>query len=141
MEKRPCIKFYSVVIDCKDPEALAAFYAQLMDWQVVYSSEEYAGVGVPDTPQGGYPVLTFQRVPDYVPPVWPEQPGVQQTMEHLDFAVDDLEAAVAHAVRLGARTADEQFNEGWEVMLDPEGHPFCLLRPCGIMESDGFALR
>ena len=97
MDKQPRIKLYSAVIDCADPDALAAFYAQLMDWLVVFSTEEYVVVGVPGTPQGGYPGLTFQRDPDYVPPVWPGKPGDQQTMEHLDFAVDDLPAAVARA--------------------------------------------
>ena len=98
-------------------------------------------VGAPGMPQGGYPGLTFQRDPDYVPPVWPGKPGDQQTMEHLDFAVDDLPAAVARAVSLGARVADEQFTQDWTVMLDPEGHPFCLLNMQAVMQSEGFALR
>ena len=62
-------------------------------------------------------------------------------MEHLDFAVDDLPAAVARAVSLGARVADEQFTQDWTVMLDPEGHPFCLLNMQAVMQSEGFALR
>lgn len=141
MDKQPRIKLYSAVIDCADPDALAAFYAQLMDWLVVFSTEEYVVVGAPGMPQGGYPGLTFQRDPDYVPPVWPGKPGDQQTMEHLDFAVDDLPAAVARAVSLGARVADEQFTQDWTVMLDPEGHPFCLLNMQAVMQSEGFALR
>ena len=141
MDKQPRIKLYSAVIDCADPDALAAFYAQLMDWLVVFSSEEYVVVGAPGMPQGGYPGLTFQRDPDYTPPVWPAGPGDQQTMQHLDFAVNDLPAAVARAISLGARVADEQFTQDWTVMLDPEGHPFCLLNMPGVMQSEGFALR
>ena len=51
MDKQPRIKLYSAVIDCADPDALAAFYAQLMDWLVVFSSEEYVVVGAPGMPQ------------------------------------------------------------------------------------------
>ena len=141
MDKPLSIKLYSAVIDCVDPDALAAFYAQLMDWQVVFSTEEYVVVGAPGTPQGGYPGLTFQRDPDYTPPTWPAKSGDQQTMQHLDFAVNDLPAAIARAIGLGARVADEQFTQDWTVMLDPEGHPFCLLNMPGVMQSEGFALR
>jgi hypothetical protein len=33
---------------------------------------------------------------------------------------------VAHAVELGARQADFQPQDDVRVMLDPDGHPFCL---------------
>ena len=80
------------------------------------------------------------RNPAYVPPVWPEEPGAQQQMTHLDFAVDDLEQAAAHAVRCGAVPARAQFTDAWRVMLDPAGHPFCLCEMKSIMESPQFAL-
>ena len=47
-------------------------------------------------------------------------------MLHLDLEVPDLPAAVAGAVRAGAREADFQPQEDVRVMLDPAGHPFCL---------------
>ena len=47
-------------------------------------------------------------------------------MIHLDFGVDDLEAGVVWAIEIGARLADHQPQEHVRVMLDPEGHPFCL---------------
>ena len=47
-------------------------------------------------------------------------------MLHLDFEVDDLPVAVAHAVELGAREAGHQPQDNGRVMLDPAGHPFCL---------------
>jgi predicted enzyme related to lactoylglutathione lyase len=46
---------------------------------------------------------------------------------HLHLKVDDLDAAQADAVRLGARVATEQTNpERWRILLDPAGHPFFL---------------
>ncbi len=52
--------------------------------------------------------------------------GAQQMMMHLDFEVVDLDAAVAHALEVGAELADYQPQEDVCVLLDPAGHPFCL---------------
>ena len=43
-------------------------------------------------------------------------------MAHLDFAVNDLEEAVQHAINCRATMAAEQFSEEWRVMFDPAGH-------------------
>ena len=48
-------------------------------------------------------------------------------MMHFDFQVGDLESAVEDAVALGARLAGEQPQEDVRVLLDPAGHPFCLV--------------
>ena len=82
----------------------------------------------------------FQRNPEYEPPVWPEKPEAQQQMAHLDFAVNDLEKAVQYAVDCGATIADDQFSDGWRVMFDPAGHPFCLCQIKSIIENANFAL-
>jgi hypothetical protein len=58
--------------------------------------------------------------------MWPGQPGAQQMQMHLDIAVDDIAHAVAFAVECGAREAAYQPQDDVRVMLDPEGHPFCL---------------
>jgi predicted enzyme related to lactoylglutathione lyase len=47
-------------------------------------------------------------------------------MAHLEIAVDDLDAAVAHAVAAGASVAAFQPQNDVRVCLDPDGHPFCL---------------
>jgi hypothetical protein len=47
-------------------------------------------------------------------------------MLHLDIKVDDLEAAGAHAIAVGAVLADHQPQDDVRVDLDPAGHPFCL---------------
>lgn len=134
------IKMYAVTVDCKDPHALAAFYAALLRWEIVFFNEEYAVIGAPGTQQGAYPGITFQRNPEYKPPVWPTAPEAQQQMAHLDFAVNDVEKAVEHAIHCGATVADKQFSEDWTVMIDPAGHPFCLCQMKSLIESAHFAL-
>ena len=55
--------------------------------------------------------------------------------------MNDLEEAVRYAVDCGATVAEKQFSDGWRVMLDPAGHPFCLCQMKSVIESDQFALR
>ncbi|EQK05851.1 TPA: VOC family protein [Clostridioides difficile] len=131
------IKMYSFTMDCKDPHELAKFYAALLNWEIAFYNEEYACVGAPETNQGTYPGITFQRNSEYKPPVWPEKPESQQQMAHMDFAVNDLEEAVQYAIHCGATI---QFTDDWRVMIDPAGHPFCLCQMKSIMESSHFSL-
>ncbi len=77
-------------------------------------------------PPSGVAYLAFQTAPDYVRPTWPTGDQRQQMMMHLDFQVSDLDAAVAHALELGAEEAEHQPQDDVRVMLDPAGHPFCL---------------
>lgn len=134
------IKLYAVMLDCKEPHELAKFYAQLLGWEIPYYDQEWACVGAPGMEQGTYPGITFQRNADYQPPVWPNKPEAQQQMAHLDFAVNDVEGAAQHAIRCGATMAAEQLSDGWRVMLDPAGHPFCLCQMKVMMESAHFSL-
>lgn len=134
------IKMYAFTLDCKEPFALAQFYAKLLKWEIPFYDNDWACAGAPGKAQGAYPGITFQRNDDYVPPVWPEEPEAQQQMAHMDFAVNNLEEAVQYAIKCGAEMAKEQFSEGWRVMLDPAGHPFCLCEMKPVFASDNFAL-
>lgn len=134
------IKMYAFTLDCTDPYELAKFYAELLKWDIPFHDDDWACVGAPGTEQGAYPGIMFQRNPAYKPPVWPEAPGAQQQMAHLDLAVNHLDEAVAHAVHCGATIADQQFSDDWKVMLDPAGHPFCLCHMKSVFESAHFAL-
>ncbi len=134
------IKMYSFTVDCVEPQELAKFYAALLKWDSMLIDEDWACVYAPGTNQGSYPSILFQRNPTYQPPVWPERPEAQQQMAHMDFAVNDLEKAVQHAIQCGATAAEEQFSDQWRVMFDPAGHPFCLCQMKSVMESAHFAL-
>jgi hypothetical protein len=111
-------RFPSLVIDCPDPGALAAFYGAMLDWKIELSpgwAEVRADYGQ---------CICFQQVQDYVPPTWPTQEVPQQM--HLDVVVDDLDAAEAAVIALGAIKHDHQPGTSFRVFLDPAGHPFCL---------------
>ena len=61
-----------------------------------------------------------------MPPIWPGEAGGQQQMAHIDFLVENLDEAVAHALKCGATKSEVQYYETSATMFDPEGHPFCL---------------
>ena len=114
--------WWGLAVEAPDPRALASFYSNLLDWPVV---NEEPGTVVLKPPQDSVYVV-FQLAQDYVPPAWPPSPEEQRTMMHVDIEVDDLEAAVADAVALGARVANVQPRDTVRVLFDPAGHPFCL---------------
>ena len=70
--------------------------------------------------------LAFQLEERHVRPVWPAGPGDQQMQMHLDIGVRELGPAVEDALALGATLARVQPQDDVRVLLDPDGHPFCL---------------
>jgi predicted enzyme related to lactoylglutathione lyase len=114
----PIARFPSFVIDCPDPEALARFYAEMLDWKVEASSD-WADIRA----ENGN-CISFQKVDDFRRPDWPSQDVPQQM--HLDVIVDDLDAGETAVLALGATKHDHQPDTSFRVFLDPAGHPFCL---------------
>jgi catechol 2,3-dioxygenase-like lactoylglutathione lyase family enzyme len=111
-------RLHHVVIDTPDPAASAAFYSELLGLPVTYRSEDFVVVAADDTTSG----VAFQLAPDHQPPSWPDPTRPQQV--HLDVMVEDVRAAGARVVALGARQLDARH----DVYADPHGHPFCLVR-------------
>ncbi|WP_411852124.1 VOC family protein [Stenotrophomonas sp. LGBM10] len=53
---------------------------------------------------------------------------------HLDWVVDDLDAALARAIQAGARVEQAPATHAWgriALLADPFGHGFCLLQFLG----------
>ena len=117
--------WWGVVIDSPDPKALARFYSELLDRPLWKPDQMDPGEAAVDLEEG-VAGITFHRKEDYVRPVWPNTPGEQQMMMHLDFEVSDLAEATAHALELGAELAAIQPQDDVRVLYDPDGHPFCL---------------
>jgi catechol 2,3-dioxygenase-like lactoylglutathione lyase family enzyme len=127
VDDTPRITWTTVTLDCADADALAAFYTDVLGWEV--TARDGVGWVQARDPKGGVG-LNFQSEATYVPPRWPEQPGEQSKMLHFEMLVDDVDAAADLVVRAGGRAAayqppDRDPNR-LRVMLDPAGHPFCL---------------
>lgn len=118
---------WNVVLDSDNADELSAFYEKLLGW-TRFIGKEY--MVLRDEAQKGFPTwITIQQVDNYVAPAWPATPDEQQQMAHLDFHVADVEEGVKHALSCGATMSEIQFDDRWRVMLDPAGHPFCILPP------------
>jgi len=123
MPLRTTKHWFGVVLDAPRASELAHFYERLLGWTVYKDTPGWATLAPSES--AGYN-LSFQTEPNYVRPVWPSEPGKPIMMLHLDLEVDDLEAALAYALEVGAELAEFQPQEGVRVLLDPAGHPFCL---------------
>jgi hypothetical protein len=106
----------ALAIDCHDPPELARWWSRLLGGSVEVAEDGDATLRAP----GGL-AIDFGRVP--------EAKTVKNRL-HLDLRSTDLAEATSQALALGATRADDIYDKGrWQVLRDPEGNEFCLLRP------------
>jgi predicted enzyme related to lactoylglutathione lyase len=106
------------VLDCRDPDALADFWAAALG----YERGEYAPPYVPLTdPSGKGPRMLLQSVPE---------PKSGKNRMHPDMRITDMDAELARVTALGATVVRGPFVDGGRpttVLADPEGNEFCLI--------------
>jgi len=114
-------KLRSVVVDCRDPQSLAEFYAGVLGGDLHPEDDTWVVLVEPSGRR-----LAFQKSPDHEPPRFPDSHGSQQF--HLDIEVDDADAAEQQVLALGAtRVTDAPDETDFRVFRDPAGHTFCLV--------------
>ena len=116
-------RFTELVVDCRDPDALAAFWAAVLDYRVLSREDGEVEIG-PEAGFGGpAPTLVFGRS---------DEPKAGKLRLHVDVSPTDRDqdAELQRLLDLGARPADvgQTGEESWHVLQDPEGNEFCLLR-------------
>lgn len=104
----------AIVVDARDPVALASFWSSATGWEVVRAEPGFASLRAPD---GRGPWLELLRTND---------PKVAKNRIHLDVRGD---AGLVERVRaLGATSAEVgQGDVPWVVLRDPQGNEFCVL--------------
>jgi predicted enzyme related to lactoylglutathione lyase len=111
---------FSLVIDCRDPEALARFWQSLVGGEIDSATKSSTWVSLKSLSSLGY--LGFQRVPE---------PKQVKNRVHIDLIVDDLVSSRDSAVASGAIVVGGIVEEPiahFQVMQDPEGNEFCFVR-------------
>lgn len=124
-------------IDAQGCRRLAEFYRELLGLHY-RDGEEPPTDGRPDDADwlvllddGGNRVITVQEKRETTPPTWPSEQVPMQM--HMDFKVPTVEELERHRERaetLGARLLNDRSRDEEEplyVLVDPAGHPFCLL--------------
>ena len=128
------MRWWSVVVDCHDLAAQARWWAQTLDWQLVYESGDEAVI-VPPHAMTTEPAsmqewlrlgagLVFVQVP--------ERKAVKNRL-HLDLAPhtgQDRAAEIQALLDRGATRVDVGQDDTvvtWTVLADPEGNEFCVL--------------
>jgi catechol 2,3-dioxygenase-like lactoylglutathione lyase family enzyme len=115
------IRLGSTVINCADIEVMTGFWTEALGLSA--SSTE---------PDDDFRVLRGERVNMSLQLA--RTPVTARDQMHLDLYSDDYQRQVERLTALGARvvrTSDEDDNDTYVVMRDPEGNEFCVcdIRP------------
>ncbi|MFX0538414.1 VOC family protein [Ornithinimicrobium sp. Y1847] len=131
------LKWYTIVVDCRDPQAQARWWAEALDWAVVYDTPDEA-VAVPRyaATEEDQPVTDLdtwlRRGQGLVFVPVPEGKEVKNRL-HIDLAPhtsQDRDAEIERLVDLGAtrvNVGQDEADVTWTVLADPEGNEFCVL--------------
>jgi hypothetical protein len=113
-----------LVLDAHDPDLLVQFWCTVLGYVELDRVDGSIEIGPPEAGFGGpQPTIVFDRT---------DEPKRGKLRLHIDVnATDrDQEAELERLLAAGARRADigQTGNESWQVLADPEGNEFCLLR-------------
>lgn len=132
------LKWYTIVVDCRDPQAQAKWWAEALDWQVVYDTPDEA-VAVPKQALEEHEAGPAATLEDWMRrgqglvfvPV-PEGKTVKNRL-HIDLAphtTQDRDAEIQRLLDLGAtkiNVGQDEDEVTWTVLADLEGNEFCVL--------------
>jgi predicted enzyme related to lactoylglutathione lyase len=115
------LHLHHIVIDAHDLPGLASFWSAVLDWQVLSEREREVVIGpAVDAPIG----ICFMPTPDA---------KQVKNRVHLDLttSAEDRDAEIERVLALGATRVDvgQAGDESWDVLADPEGNEFCVVRP------------
>lgn len=111
----------ALCVDCTGPERLAAFWSQVLGWQI--TERDSYGVRIAAEHDAPF-AIDFCEVPD----------GPKRTKNRLHIDVNatdrDQAAELDRLIGLGAVPVDigQGADVSWHVLADPEGNEFCVLR-------------
>jgi Glyoxalase-like domain len=115
-------RFTELVIDCRDPNRVAEFWAAVLGYDVIDRGND-GEVEIGPSPPGAAPTLLFVPVPEA---------KTLKNRIHIDINATDSDQSteLVRLMQLGARRVDVgQGDEvSWIVLADVEDNEFCLLR-------------
>jgi len=123
------VRWYTVVVDCRDVKAQAYWWANVLGWEIGYEADDEVVVVPAHLMDSRLPLhergqgLVFVPVPE---------PKTVKNRLHIDLAPgpdDDQAAEVSRLKALGARPIHlgQRADATFVVLADPEGNEFCVL--------------
>ena len=116
------LRLHHIVIDAHDLPLLGHFWAEALGWQILSAREQEVVVGEAAAAPLGLCLM----------PAGSTRKTVKNRV-HLDLTTtaDDRDSEIARLIGLGARQVDvgQTGRESWDVLADPEGNEFCVVRP------------
>jgi hypothetical protein len=126
------LRWYTVVVDCQDVRKQAAWWAEALDWRVLYEHDDECVIIPSWVDENTLRETPWERIgPGMVFVPVTEGKTVKNRL-HIDLAPhtsQDRDAEIARLESLGARRTDigQPTDASWTVLTDPEGNEFCIL--------------
>ena len=127
------LRWYTVVVDCRDVRSQAAWWAKALDWKTIYDTDREC-VNIPGwVDEETMRATPWERIgPGMVFVPVPEGKTLKNRL-HFDFAPhtsQDRDAEIARLEALGATRVNigQPDDADFTVLADPEGNEFCVLR-------------
>lgn len=126
------VRFYTVVVDCRDLAAQARWWAEVLDWRIAFEAEDECVIVPPHALDESREIPRAERGVGLVFVSVPDEKEVKNRL-HIDLAPgpdDDQAAEVARLEAMGATRVDVGQDDAavsWVVLADPEGNEFCVL--------------
>ena len=126
------IRWYTVVVDCRDVAAQSRWWAEVLDWRVAYQAANEVVLVPPHVLDQTRVIPPAERGPGLIFVPVPEGKTLKNRL-HIDLAPSPdagQEAEVRRLEELGAGRVDmgqDPDQVSWVVMADPEGNEFCVL--------------
>jgi Glyoxalase-like domain len=126
------VRWYSVVVDCHDIVAQSRWWAEAIDWRIIYEAAGEVVLVPPHALDETRSIPLLEQGPGLVFVSVPEGKQLKNRL-HIDLAPPadgNQDAEVRRLESLGARRVDVGQDTGevnWVVMADPEGNEFCVL--------------
>jgi Glyoxalase-like domain len=112
-----------LVLDCRDPEALAQFWCEVLDFVVLDRDDGSVEIGPRRGFGGPQPTIILSRT---------DEPKKAKSRLHIDVNATDRDQSdeLERLLKLGALPTDvgQTGQASWQVLADPEGNEFCLLK-------------
>jgi hypothetical protein len=122
---RVACRITELVLDARDPELLARFWCEVLGYVELERDGASIEIGPPGAGFGGpQPTIVLSQA---------DEPKAGKLRLHIDVNATDREQddELERLLAAGARRVDigQTGAEPWQVLADPEGNEFCLLRP------------